>query len=76
MKRLGIILGLALMISGCDVHTSGGVEFDAEDITYGKDSRTGLCYGVVASRKSFTASPTGLGITCVPCESVKHLIED
>jgi len=67
MKRLGIVLGLALLISGCDV-------FDAEDITYGKDSRTGLCYGIVASRKSFSTDATGLGLTCVPCESVEHLI--
>jgi len=74
MKRLGIVLGLALLISGCDVHTSGAVEFDAEDITYGKDSRTGLCYGIVASRKSFSTDATGLGLTCVPCESVEHLI--
>jgi hypothetical protein len=75
MKRLVIVLGLALMIGGCSVNSSDNVNIDGEDMVYFKDSRTNLCFGAVASRKAMTASTTGLGVTCVPCESVKHLIK-
>ena len=51
------------------------VNVDGKDIQYVKDARTGLCYGVVASRKSFRLSTTGLGLTCVPCEEVEKLLD-
>lgn len=75
MKNLTLLALCAVLFIGCAVNTSGNVDFDANDIKYAKDTRTGLCFGVVASRKSFTASTTGLGLTCVPCEDVEHLIK-
>ena len=74
MKKVLLILAVAVYTS-CSVSTSGNVDVDASDIKYVKDSRTGLCYGVVASRKAMTASTTGLGVTCVPCDKVEKYIK-
>lgn len=76
MKRLGFILGVVIVtLTSCDVHNSDKIDIDTDAIKYVKDSRTGLCFALTASRKSFDANATGLGLTCVPCEKVKHLIE-
>jgi hypothetical protein len=40
-------------------------------ITYVQDARTGLCFGMVATRKTGSTNQTGLGMTMVPCEAVK-----
>lgn len=42
----------------------------ARKITYLKDERTGLCFAGVATRKARSAEQNGIGLTCVPCESV------
>ena len=76
MKKLTILLGLVIALTSCSVNTSSNVDFDGTDIVYFKDKRTGLCFGAVASRKTGSVSTTGLGVTCVPCESVEHLIKD
>ncbi len=76
MKKIITILMVGVMMTSCSVHTTDNIDIDAEDIQYDKDERTGLCFGFVASRKSFDTDATGLGLTCVPCDSVKHLIED
>lgn len=76
MRKLTLLAFCAVLFTGCAVNTSGNIDFEADDIKYSKDSRTGLCFGVVASRKSFTASTTGLGLTCVPCDKVEHLIKN
>ena len=79
MKKI-LIGALALLsltaMTSCDAHTSGNIDIDPTDVTYFKDSRSGLCFGAVASRKSGEASSSGLGLTCVPCESVKDLLDD
>ena len=75
MKNLGIVLGLALLMSGCAVNSSDNVNIDGNDVVYFKDSRTGLCFGAVATRKAMTASSTGMGMTCVPCADVEKLIK-
>ena len=76
MKLFSLILGtLLLMLCSCSVNTSGNIDFDADHIKYDKDERTGLCFGVIASRKTGSLDATGLGMTCVPCDSVKHLIK-
>ena len=67
-----IILALALLGS-CSVNTSGNIDIDADDLQYFKDDRTGLCFAAVASRKSLSADATGLGLTCVPCDSLKNV---
>lgn len=76
MKKIIIVLAIiTLGLSSCSVNSSDNVNIDGEDMVYFKDSRTGLCFGAVASRKSMTASTTGLGVTCVPCAEVEHLIK-
>jgi len=75
MKYLTLLALCAVLFAGCSVNTSGNIDFDGKDIQYKKDSRTGLCFGIVASRKSFNTDATGLGLTCVPCDKVGHLIK-
>ncbi len=74
IRLLAIGLGV-ITLTGCSIHSSDNVDIDGEDITYVKDSRTNLCFGVMASRKSFSTDAIGLSLTCVPCESVEHLIK-
>ncbi len=67
------------MLSGCSVNSS---KLDAKyakgfvnKMTYTKDTRTGLCYAMVASRKTWDANSSGLGITEVPYSAeVERLI--
>lgn len=73
-KLLIIALMLSQILTSCGVNTSGNVNVDPENIQYFKDSRTNLCFGIVASRKSGSYETTGLGVTCVPCEAVEHLL--
>ena len=74
-KRLFLLTLLVLPLGSCSVNTSGNIDIDATDIQYSKDTRTGLCFGFVASRKTMKVEATGLGLTCVPCDSVKHLLK-
>ena len=69
MKTI-ILIATVLLLGSCSVNTSGNVDIDPTDIQYVKDTRTGLCFGIVASRKTMSAAVSGLGITCVPCDSV------
>ena len=80
MKRLIACLFLAVLIVwGCDVNPSAITSKYADDmagkITYAQDHRTGLCFGVIASRKTGSTDQTGFGMTLVPCAEVKHLIK-
>ena len=51
------------------------IDIDGTDIIYFKDKRTNLCFGAITSRKARSFDTSGLGLTCVPCDSVKHLIK-
>ena len=68
------IVAVCAMIVGCSINPSKFSEDQAQDLvdnlTYAKDSRTGLCFAMVASRKTGDTDQTGLGITHVPCEDV------
>jgi hypothetical protein len=75
MKKIITILMIGVMMTSCSVHTTDNVDIDASDIQYVKDDRTGLCFGIVASRKSFDTDATGLGVTCVPCEKVEKYLK-
>jgi len=74
MKKLTTLL-FALLLCSCSVNTSSNVDFKGKDLVYFKDSRTNLCFAVVASRKAVSLEATGLGVTCVPCGDVEHLIK-
>ena len=74
--RYTLVLLLVLFVMGCDINPS---EFGKEEaskfgntITYVKDKRTGLCFGIVASRKTGEWDQSGMGLTQVPCEAVKE----
>lgn len=77
-----VILGISLMgnlIVGCDVNPSkmsqGYADDMASKITYTSDGRTGLCFAIVASRKTGDAAQTGRGLTEVPCGKVQEFIK-
>jgi hypothetical protein len=81
MKKLVlfVLAGLVLLgsfLSGCSLNPSGiDPEYAknfAKEITYIKDERTGLCFAIVASRKTGYVSQNGLGLACVPCEAAQH----
>lgn len=78
MKYIVLILTM-LALTGCGVNPSEFGEYEArsfaDKITYVQDSRTGLCFALVASRKALNASQSGMGITEVPCDAVgEHLL--
>ena len=76
MKRTIVIFSLlAFTLGSCSVNSSSNVDIDGADLVYFKDDRTNLCFAATASRKFMSASTTGLGVTCVPCDSVKHLLK-
>jgi len=69
---------LVLVLSGCDINPS---EFGKDEekkfaqvISYTKDDRTGLCFAIVASRRTGSPDQTGMGMSEVPCDKVEHLI--
>ena len=45
-----------------------------KSIKYIRDDRTGLCFGIFTPLTSNTVA-TGIGIVCVPCESVKDILD-
>lgn len=55
------------IITSCSVNTSKMDNFDTSNITYVKDSETGLCFAIVATRKSGSTDQSGIGMACVPC---------
>jgi hypothetical protein len=67
MKKILLVAIAALGLAACEVNTTGNIDFDANDVGYFKDNRTGLCFAAVASRKSFDANASGFGLTNVPC---------
>jgi hypothetical protein len=62
---------LLTILVGCSQSASVVSESDAKDavnsLTYQKDARTKLCFGIVASRHVAEVSQNGLTITYVPC---------
>jgi len=73
-----LLLLLFLCLVGCSVNMSKVSPEYAKDMankmTYVRDGRTGLCFGIISSRKSMNTDQSGLGIVCVPCESVADLL--
>lgn len=77
MLAIGIVS--LMVITGCSVNPSEISAEYADDmvgkITYAQDHRTGLCFGVIASRKTGSTDQTGFGMSLVPCNKVKHLVK-
>lgn len=77
--RFVIMLVVLFFVIGCDINPSKfghdeAMSF-AENLTYVKDKRTGLCFAIVASRRTGDAEQSGMGITQVPCDIVRHYVE-
>ena len=72
------VLLTGLIISGCSVEPSKVTDSNAEDmgskITYFRDSRTGICFATVASRKTMDTDQSGLGLTQVDCGACASLL--
>lgn len=83
MKKLLVIL-VIILFCGCSAHPSRVSKKNARKlankITYVQDKKTGLCYAVASSRiYVFGIIPKeqqGLGLTQVPCESCRHLLQE
>ena len=76
--KLFVVLVVVALLASCSVNPS---EVDksyakgfAAKITYVQDTRTGLCFGLVASRKTMDTDQNGLGMTTVPCEMVRGFL--
>ena len=59
---------LTLLLSSCEVNTSGNINIEPNDIKIIK--KNNLCFGLFPSRKSFSLDTTGLGLTYIPCENI------
>ena len=74
MKKLFVLLTV-LVLSACSVDASKVSDKTGQDIanniTYIKDHKTGLCFAVVATSKAFEAEDSGLGMAWVPCNRIR-----
>jgi hypothetical protein len=66
-----LIVALGLL-AGIDL-TSSTTSSKTLDLTYYKDTSTNLCFAKVVSYSAGGRSIAS--ITCVPCDSVKHLLK-
>ena len=66
-----ILVTILITIAGCGVNTSGNISINPSDIQIIR--KKDLCFGFVASRKSFSVDTTGLGLTYIPCEKLQGL---
>ncbi len=72
---LVILVGIGLAIgSACSTKTTS-VKVDLSDVSYYKDTRTGLCFAAIGSHAGGQISDngTGMGFACVPCDSLKNV---
>jgi hypothetical protein len=69
--KFAAVLLVLVGLTGCSQNPSTVSTGDASEavskLTYSKDSRTKLCFAIVASRGTMEAHQNGLTITYVPC---------
>jgi hypothetical protein len=74
LMRLFISIIAISLFAGCSVNPSEVSSDYAKEFiskaTYVKDSRTGLCYAIVATRMTGKTDQNGVSFTWVPCEQV------
>jgi hypothetical protein len=71
MKKIWLIAAFLVVLAGCGQNPSK-VDYSTakafvDKLTYFKDTRTNVCYAVVASRGDGEAHQNGFTITYVPC---------
>lgn len=70
MKKNFLIIIAMLVLISCGVNSSSNININPNDI---KIIRKGnLCFGIIASRKSFQVSTTGMGLAYIPCEKLNQ----
>ena len=76
--RLFISIIAISLFAGCAVNPSEVSNDYAKEFiskaTYVKDSRTGLCYAIVATRMTGKTDQNGVSFTWVPCEQVASVL--
>jgi hypothetical protein len=74
-KLLISVIILIIVTNGCFFHHHSASSVKpivwGQNIHYHKDIRTGLCFAVL----NMTAYTAMYSITCVPCDSVRKLLE-
>jgi|GEM_PF-2657397 hypothetical protein len=71
MRNLPVLLVLSLLLSaGCAVDSSKvkNPQDFMKDLTYVKDSKTGICFAMVAIEKGGGVEQVGIGMAAVDCE--------
>ena len=73
MKNIIIIFLLAVATS-CTTKTGKVGDISTEDISYKKDTRTGLCFAFIGAKRAgnFLDESESIGMACVPCEKIPH----
>lgn len=78
MKNLFFAAVLAGLLSSCAVNPSEVTpryanEFIGKAI-YVKDARTGFCFAIIGTRKSFETNENGVSFTWVPCKEAEPFL--
>jgi hypothetical protein len=71
MKKLLVLLFIAVVAVACQMSSVSNTEDIKRSITYFKDESTGLCFAAINSMSG--AGYTVTSITCVPCDSLKKI---
>ena len=70
MKKL-LAFCLSVFLFSCQQTVKSDTDSIENKIVYFRDTRTGLCFGAINSISYASYAVTS--ITCVPCDSLKHL---
>lgn len=78
MKDLFFVALVACLLNGCSVNPSQVDDQYAKEFiskaTYVKDTKTGICYSIVATRMTGHTNQNGVSFTWVPCEKVEEFL--
>jgi len=76
--NLFLVVIVACLLVGCSVNPSEVTPDYAKSFiskaTYVKDVRTGMCFAIVATRKTGDTSQNGISFTWVPCEQAEKFL--
>ncbi len=79
MKKFMFVIVLALCLLACapriEKVDSGTAQSVLSNISYIKDSKTGLCYAMFTTTKVGDANSNTVSITWVPCEKVEPYLQ-
>lgn len=79
MKWIMAAFAVGIILGGCSINPSEITDSMAgkyaDKLTYIHDARTGLCFAIIASRRTGSTDQSGLGITEVSCGACVHLIK-